>query len=195
MKAYSTWIASGLLALCTAMPAAAITVYTTTLSGAAESPPNASPATGTAKITIDGIMMRVEASFSGLLGTTTAAHIHCCTAVADTGTAGVATQTPTFSGFPSGVTSGTYDTTFDMSLDSSFNASFVTAHGGTAASAFSFLVAGMDAGQSYFNIHSTLYPGGEIRGFLHAVPEPETYALMLLGLAAVAAVARRRRQH
>ena len=69
-------------------------------------------------MTIDdaAFTMRVESTFSGLTGITTASHIHCCTAVASTGTAGVATQTPSFVGFPLGVTSGTFDSTFDMTL-------------------------------------------------------------------------------
>jgi PEP-CTERM motif len=31
------------------------------------------------------------------------------------------------------------------------------------------------------NIHTTGDPGGEIRGFLAAVPEPATWAMMLIG--------------
>ena len=83
--------------------------YTATLSGPNEAPPNASPGTGTSLVTYDDVAhtLRVEASFSGLIGTTTAAHIHAPTAVPFTGTIGVATQTPSFSGFPLGVTSGT----------------------------------------------------------------------------------------
>ena len=49
------------------------------------------------------------------------------------------------------------------------------------------------AGRSYINFHTTQFGGGEIRGnIVVAVPEPETYALMLGGLALVAGVARRR---
>jgi CHRD domain-containing protein/PEP-CTERM motif-containing protein len=51
------------------------------------------------------------------------------------------------------------------------------------------------AGHSYINFHTTQYPGGEIRGNIAAVaavPEPETYALLLAGLGAVF-LARRRR--
>ena len=49
------------------------------------------------------------------------------------------------------------------------------------------------AGRSYINFHTTQFGGGEIRGnIVAAVPEPETYALMLGGLAVVAGVARRR---
>lgn len=170
------------------LPAAASAVlfYAAELSGPAEAPPNASPATGSAFITIDPVLntMRVQASFSDLIGTTTASHIHCCTAVADTGTVGVATTTPTFTGFPGGVTSGSYDHVYDMTLAGSYNPAFITANGGTVASAFAVLLAGLDADLAYFNIHTNLFPGGEIRGFLHAVPVPGSLALLALGLAA-----------
>ena len=173
-------------------------VYTATLTGSAEAPPNASLGTGTALVTINDhdFTMRVQTSFSGLTGNVTAAHIHCCTAVPGTGTAGVASVTPSFTAFPSGGTSGTYDRTFDMTLTSgSWNNSFITANGGTPGTAFSALLAGLDSGKAYLNIHTTAFGGGEIRGFLTLapVPEPETYGMLLAGLALVGAVARRRK--
>jgi hypothetical protein len=122
------------LALYAPLSFAAIISYTASLSGAAESPPNASPGTGSVLVTIDDVLntMRVQADFTGLTGTTTAAHIHCCTAVAGAGNAAVATQLPSFTDFPLGVTSGTYDHTFDLTLASSWSPSFITANGGTA---------------------------------------------------------------
>src|SRR5450759_737627 len=85
---------------------ASIITYQTNLTGPGESPPNASAGTGFASVVIDTTLntMFVSASFSGLTGTTTASHIHCCTASPGTGTAGVATQTPTFLNLPLGVT-------------------------------------------------------------------------------------------
>jgi len=135
------------------------------------SPLNESPqhpessASGTALVTWDTLtnLMTVHVIFNGLTTPNTAAHIHCC--VSAPGTAGVATTTPTFTGFPSGATSGTYTHTFDMTQASSYNPMFVTANGGVS-NAKDVLLAGMLAGQTYLNIHSQRFTGGEIRGFL-----------------------------
>ncbi len=176
--------------------------FTAHLDGASENPPNLSPGSGSATIIIDldsalslvGTM-RVMADFEDLIGTTTAAHIHCCTPPPNN--AGVATQTPTFTRFPLGVTSGSYDATFDLALPSSFTALFISANGGTLEGAAAALLAGLQAGQAYFNIHTTFVPGGEIRGFL--VPEQiallsEPNALALLSLVALGTLMRGRRR-
>ena len=158
--------------------------YWVSLSGPAEAPPNNSPGTGKALVTIDAAAntMRVQVTFSGLLAGVTACHIHAATAVAGTGAAGVATTLPTFAGFPSGVTAGSYDQTFNMLLASSYNPAYVTNNGGTTATAFAALRAAIDAGKAYLNIHSTMFPGGEIRGFLNLCPAinvsiPDAFAL------------------
>ena len=173
---------------------AAVITAITSLSGPLESPPNASPGIGNATITINDILntMRVQVSFSGLTAGTTASHIHTPTSSPFTGTAGVATTTPTFPGFPLGVTSGTYDQTFDLTSTSSYNPSFVTANGGTTAGAEAALLTGIQAGEAYLNIHTTNFPGGEIRGFLVVVPEPGTTLLMAAGLGAMLLGWRRR---
>lgn len=191
----SALFAGCLFAAAVAMPAAAQqTVYTAVLNGSSEDEPNNSPGVGTATVTIDmaAATMRVQESFSGLQEGNTASHIHCCTDAPLTGAVGVATTVPTFTGFPSGVTSGTYDHVFDMTLASSYNASFVAANGGVGG-AFNALVAGLDEGTAYANIHTTLFPAGEIRGFLAPIPEPETYGMLLAGLAMISVLARRRR--
>lgn len=158
---------------------AAVLVYTAFIDGPSEDPPNAVPGTGMARVDYDpnNHSMRVRASFVDLVGTTTAAHIHAPTAVPLSGTAGVATQLPSFSGFPLGVTSGSMDTTFDLTLASSWNPSYITANGGTPGGAETAFATALAEGRSYFNIHSTFDTSGEIRGFLQLVPEPATFGL------------------
>lgn len=175
---------------------AQILVFDVVMSGPAESPPNASPGTGFGTITFNlaAHTLRVQATFSGLVGTTTASHIHAATATPGAGTAGVATQTPSFTGFPLGVTAGSYDNTFDLTQATSFNAAYITANGGTPTSAEAALVLASMQGRAYLNIHSSAFGGGEIRGFLVAVPEPGTYAAGLAALSLLGTVAIRRRR-
>ena len=156
------------------------------LSGANEVPSNASPGTGLATIFLDPTAqtLQVNVTFSGLMSTDTAAHIHCC---APLGTnAVVATTVPTFPGFPLGVTSGTYSSqVFDLTQPLIYNPAFITLEGGIAQ-AEAALIAGIEGGQTYFNIHTVNIPGGEIRGQLSAVPLsplPAPVSLVLVGLA------------
>jgi hypothetical protein len=64
-------------------------------------------------------MLEIDAAFGGLLGDSTAAHIHCCTSMAGSGTAPVMTELPSLLGFPLGEHSGAYSHVFDTSLSSS----------------------------------------------------------------------------
>src|SRR5262245_14348039 len=139
--------------------------------------------------------LEVFVAFSGISGSTTVAHIHCC--VDPLGTAGVATYPATFPGFPNGLTSGSYSTVpaIDLTLTSSYATGFLmTFGGGTAAGAEAALFAGLLAGRAYVNIHTSTFQSGEIRGFLAplAVPEPATLALLGVAVAAMAARGRRR---
>jgi hypothetical protein len=191
-------VGAGLMLLATA-GFGAQTYYAGTLTGAQENPAVASTGIGTATATYDASAhtLNVQLSFSGLTGNTTAAHIHCC--IAPPGNVGVATQTPSFSGFPLGVTSGAYNSTFDLTLASSFSAAFVAANGGTAAGAEAALAAGLANGQAYFNVHTSFAPGGEIRSFLAqeirpvpALSWPGIGALATLLAAAAVLLLRRR---
>ena len=173
-------------------PAAASTItYDAVLSGDGES---SSSGTGFAVVTINGNMMEVQVTFSGLTTNTTASHIHCCTSVAGTGAAGVATTTPTFPGFPLGVTAGTYDDTFDLTASSTYNPAFVTAEG-SVANAEAALLAGLSTDKAYLNIHTTQFPGGEILGFLTPTPLPGALGLFRYsGLGAIGLFGWRRKR-
>lgn len=173
---------------------AGIFQYDVVLTGPKESPANASPGTGSATIFLDTTLntLSLNVSFSGLTGTTTASHIHGATAVAGAGTAGVATTTPTFVGFPLGVTSGSFASVLDLTQSSSYNPAYVTANGGTTATAEAALIAAIQSGRTYLNIHTSTFGGGEIRGFLTPVPEPTTMAMLGLGSLLLARAARRR---
>jgi hypothetical protein len=80
---------------------------------------------------------------------------------------------------------------------------FATAVGGTISGKWdtpegngTTLAAQLDnilEGRSYINFHTTQFGGGEIRGNISPVPEPSTWAMMILGFAAVGFMAYRRR--
>ena len=157
--------------------------FVANLAGANEVPPVASLGTGLATVVLDPAAqtIQINATFSGLTSNDVAAHIHCC---APLGTnAGVATTVPAFPGFPLGVTSGTYSSAvFDLTQPTIYNPAFVTMQGGIPA-AEAALIAGIQNGMTYLNIHTMNNPGGEIRGQLFPIPEPSTFLLLGSGLA------------
>src|SRR5258705_10298349 len=147
--------------------------FVASLSGANEVPPVASPGMGLAVVILDPTAqtLQINVAFSNLTSNDVAAHIHCC---APLGTnVGVATTVPAFPGFPLGVTSGTYSSAvFDLTQPLIYNPAFVTLEGGLSQ-AEAALIAGIEGGQTYFNIHTVNFGGGEIRSQLFAVAAPE----------------------
>jgi hypothetical protein len=191
MKRYASLLLLALSMLMLAPVTQAVPItFAAILTGANEVPATPSLGIGNALVTIDSAtnIMHVVVTFSGLLSPTTASHIHCC------GPAGtnqmVATTTPTFPGFPLGVTSGAYDRFFNLLDAGTWNPAFITAHGGTIAQAEADFIAGMLAGNTYLNIHTMQFGGGEIRGQLR-IPEPATLALLAFGLLLLGFVRRR----
>jgi hypothetical protein len=183
------------VAMLVAAPSARATVIFihVDLRGTNEIPANPSSGTGFADLRLDTVAQTLQGHivFSGLTGVTTAAHIHWCLATPFlAANVGVATLVPAFPGFPIGVTSGVADFVLDLSLNSSYNPAFVTAQGGLANAEAAF-IAGLISGRTYLNIHTNVFPGGEIRGL---IPEPMTTSLLVLGLAAVGFISRRRRR-
>lgn len=178
-----------------AVPASAAPVdpsYRAVASGALESPPNASPGTSLVTIDLGGKQMLVDLPFRDLDGTTAEAHLHCCTSSAFTGTAPVAVP---FQDFPTGVTAGTYSMAIPLGDAASWDPAFVSAHGGTVAGAAAALADGIDANEAYVNIHTDLYPNGEIRGWLVAappVPEAAEWSMLAVGLSGLMWMSRRR---
>lgn len=150
----------GLLFVCLALTHASwaqLVTFAAHLTGSQENPPNSSLGVGDAWATLD---LSTDAfvfhdSWSGLSAPDTATHIH---APAPPGTnAPVIIPFGVANGFIAGLTFGTVDYSGTL----------------TATQASQLL-----DGLFYANVHTTAFPGGEIRGQLVPVPEPSTYALL-----------------
>jgi hypothetical protein len=175
-------------------PAHAATTFTTILSGLNEIP-NANNSAGTGLATAAFFnannSIRLTGSFQNLTGLTLFGHLHCCTSRnANTAVAIEFTDNP---GFQLGVTSGSFDLIYDLLNPATYGAAFLAASGGTAVGARDRLLSGLNNELGYFNIHSTVFRGGELRGQLVGVPEPAAWGMMIAGFGIVGGTMRRRK--
>ncbi len=177
--------------------------YDSVMSGPNEFPVNASPGTGylapASTTTSRRHRLALHADFTGLTGTTTASHIHAATLVPFAGTAGVATTTPSFAGFPLGVTSGSFAKAFGPNISIELESLVRLRHQWHRGTHRSRLYSRATRGQGLLEYPLHNFGGGEIRGFMTlvpVVPEPTTVPgqLTALGVAALGCVARRRRR-
>lgn len=181
--------ALALAATATATPAAAATLFATTLSGLNETVPNNSTATGsgTLGLSTDQNSVDIFLQWAGLTGPATGGHVHCCAAQGANGPVAIDFG-------PAAAATGSLTRTYDLTLASTYSAGFLNANGGTAASARTAFLNGLLGGRAYYNVHSGQFPAGEIRGQLAAVPETATWGMMIVGFGLVGGALRTRRR-
>jgi MYXO-CTERM domain-containing protein len=135
---------------------------------------------GIFNLTLTGDVLTITGEFSGLSGNFRDAHIH---AAAPAGlNAGVLYGLSSFIAPGINPGAGTINATVNL-VDNANNRGF------SVATQKEQLASGL----WYFNIHSSTFTGGEIRGQINPVPEPSTIALGVLGLGGLALWRSRRR--
>jgi len=161
------------VAVASSTSAQAQTSFISFLNGAQEAPtPRVTPAFGNGTVLLNAArtQITINLSFQGLLAPITVAHIH-------NGAFGVSGPV-------------IIDIRSLMTLSPDLTAgSIVNATLNVTSDQASILL----AGNGYFNLHTSVFPGGEIRGQINVVPEPSTYLLLATGLGGLMLVARRRR--
>jgi CHRD domain-containing protein len=142
-------LAAGAVVACGNDPTAPrTTTYVAQMSGANEVPAVAGGATGTATFTLNGKTLSYVVTVNGLSGNAAASHIH----FGGAGTNGNIAYPFAAAAVQSGqVASGSIDLTQPVS-------------NGSASISGDSLLALLNAGQVYTNVHTAANPGGEIRG-------------------------------
>jgi len=143
------FVLASVLGLALAVPTSAQTTYSCFLNSANEVPVNGSPALGSCVAVVNAAQTQVSITcqFVGLVGTYTASHLHG----------------PAAPGFNAGVQIGFVGAPAGWILTNS-------SHDGTLTNFLAPISAAqitmLNNGTMYANVHSTTFPGGEIRGQL-----------------------------
>ena len=178
--------------------------FNATLKGSNEVGPNASTATGFAAVQYnDGgtIGNLLDDSFfvligaSGLTGTPSGWHIHGAATTLENGPVRVNVQTVLggTAGVGTLISGGLISASSNLAL---FSVPVTNASGTNAGHLATSFQSMLQSGLACVNIHTPAFPGGEIRGELlqvAVVPEPETYGMLLAGLALIGTVLVRRK--
>lgn len=178
MVRIARFAATFILLVGTVLSANAQTMLAGVLAGTQEVPVRITPASGFGVGFLTGnagsYVFNYTLNYTGLTGTLSDAHIH---------NAAAGTNGPVVHGLDGlaaniGTTSGVF--TGDWRFDDATRPLTDT------------LATALLNGNTYFNVHTNVFPGGEIRGQLSVVPEPGTVALTLAGLLTMGGVYLRR---
>lgn len=181
---------------------ATIFQFNASLKGANENPPSPNLGTGIATLQYNdfGTASLADDKFDfslsvfGLGAPATAFHIHGAATATENAPVRIALDLPPFMNLNVGGTLlvGGAGVVAPVLIAATGVTAFNAGH-----PAMSFLQM-LQSGLAYVNVHTAAQPGGAVRGQLiqvaAIVPEPETYGMMLVGLALMAVVVRRRKQ-
>ena len=161
---------SGVLAIIASRAGAQQETFDAFLSGLNEVGPNGSPGSGFGTVILNAAhtQITVDENWSGLTAPATASHIH---GPAMPGV-NAAVLFP-LSGVPAATAGAIPEQTFAITPTQ---------------------VTQLESGLFYMNVHTAIFPGGEIRGQLEIVPEPSSFVLLGMGGTALCITLRRRRR-
>jgi len=189
MKTSNAWLALVVL-LAVHGSARSDFIATATLTGAADDVTTTGFGQGTVIYNAAAETLSVTLTFNDLTSPTAiptgvpgAAHIHFGTPTPPGGPILFPFLSGVPNGFPLNVMSGSYSTV--LTETSTF-----LPDPADGINTFAQAVSAIEAGDTYFNIHTVAFPGGEIAGQITVIPEPASLTLLTLGLGGILAFAR-----